>query len=115
PLTSDPRRYGRNQAIAATHRELLIGGPTATWVRAAGLAIRRVNDPDFLARLHVPTLLVAASDDKVVDYRAIETYARKLRVGSLVTIDGARHELLQEKDIFREQTLAAFDAFIPGS
>jgi lysophospholipase len=30
-------------------------------------------------------------------------------------IDGAEHEILQEKDIYREQLLAAFDAFIPGT
>ena len=34
---------------------------------------------------------------------------------SLLTIDGARHEILQEADIYREQLLAAFDAFVPGS
>ena len=35
--------------------------------------------------------------------------------GRIITIDGARHELLQEADIYREQVLAAIDAFIPGS
>ena len=33
----------------------------------------------------------------------------------MLTIDGARHEILQEADIFREQLLAAFDAFVPGN
>ena len=33
----------------------------------------------------------------------------------MVTIDGARHEILQEADIYREQFWAAFDAFVPGS
>ncbi|MEP4420111.1 MAG: alpha/beta hydrolase, partial [Nitratireductor sp.] len=28
---------------------------------------------------------------------------------------GARHELLQEADIYREQLLAAFAAFVPGT
>jgi len=32
-----------------------------------------------------------------------------------LTIDGAKHELLQEKDFYREQLLAAFFAFVPGS
>jgi len=38
-----------------------------------------------------------------------------LRLGSLLMIDGARHEILQERDIYREPLLAAFDAFIPGT
>jgi lysophospholipase len=32
-----------------------------------------------------------------------------------VVIDGARHELLQEREGLREQVWAAFDAFVPGS
>ena len=63
----------------------------------------------------MPTLIVAAGADRVVSTKAVEAYARKLRVGSLLMIDGAEHELLQEKDIYREQLLAAFDAFIPGT
>lgn len=115
PLTSDPQRYKRNAEIATTHPALCIGGVTATWVRAAGEAITRVNDPEFLAHIRIPMLLVGAGDDTVVSTPAIEEYARKLRTGSLVVVDGARHELLQEADVFREQVLAAFDAFIPGS
>ena len=46
---------------------------------------------------------------------AIGDYARRLRGGSILNIIGARHELLQESDIFREQLLAAFDAFVPGT
>ncbi|MEP4107279.1 MAG: alpha/beta hydrolase, partial [Nitratireductor sp.] len=63
----------------------------------------------------VPTLFVAAGADMVVSTRAIERYATGLRAASLLTIDGARHELLQEADIYREQLLAAFAAFVPGT
>ena len=60
-------------------------------------------------------LIVAAGADQVVSTKAVESYARRLRVGSLLMIDAAHHEILQEKDLFREQLLAAFDAFIPGT
>lgn len=114
-LTGDPARYMRNADILRRHPELAIGGPTAAWIRAACLACERVQEPDFVAGLKIPMLIVAAGADRVVDTRAAELFARRLRAGSLVTIDGARHELLQEADIYREQFLAAFDAFIPGS
>ena len=55
------------------------------------------------------------SSDEVVSTESIEVYVRHLRAGSLVTLDGARHEVWQEADIFREQLLAAFDVFIPGT
>lgn len=114
-LTSDPARYARNQALYAAHPRLALGGPTVAWVRAACKAARQVQDPRFAATLRIPMLFVAAGADTVVSTRAVERYATALRSGSLVTIDGARHEILQEADIYREQLLAAFEAFVPGS
>lgn len=113
-LTSDPERHARNIDIYRHHPTLGIGGPTVAWIRAACLATERVQEPDYVASLNVPTLIVAAGADQVVDTPATERFARHLRTGSLVTIDGARHELLQEADVYREQFFAAFDAFIPG-
>jgi len=114
-LTSDPVRYARNAGIYRLYPELGLGGPTATWIRAATLAIEYVNNPESMAALHVPMLIVAAGADKVVDTRATEAFASRLRIGSMVVIDGARHEILQEADFYREQFFAAFDAFIPGT
>lgn len=114
-LTSDPIRYQRNMEFVSRHPQLGIGGPTAAWVRAACDAIDYVNQTDFIAAIRVPALIFTAGNDRVVDSRAAQLYARKLRAGSHLTIDGARHELLQEADLYREQMLAAFDAFIPGS
>jgi lysophospholipase len=68
-----------------------------------------------MARIQIPLLIIAPGTDQVVSTRAVEAYARRLRLGSLLMIDGARHEILQEADIYREQLFAAFDAFIPGS
>lgn len=114
-LTSDPDRYMRNLDIYRHRPELALGPPTASWVRAAMIAADTVRAPEFMASMRIPTLIVAAGADKVVETRAIENYAQRLRAGSLITIDGARHELLQEADIYREQLLAAIDAFTPGS
>jgi lysophospholipase len=68
-----------------------------------------------MARIQVPLLVIAAGADQVVSTKAVEAYTRRLRVGSLLMIDGAKHEILQEADVYREQLLAAFDAFIPGN
>jgi lysophospholipase len=114
-LTSDQRRYERNSLLYETYPQLAISAPTFAWIRAASEAIARVQEPDFMARLQIPMLLIAAGADSVVSSYAIEAYAARLRVGSMLTIRGARHELLQEADLYREQLLAAFDAFVPGS
>lgn len=113
--TSDSRRFERNLALAETHPELTVSRPTAAWIRAACDAMRRVSDPAFMAANRMPVLFLAASSDQVVSTEAIERYARRIRSGHCLTIDGAKHELLQESDIFREQALAAFKAFVTGN
>ncbi|WEX11803.1 alpha/beta hydrolase [Chelativorans sp. AA-79] len=113
-LTSDEGRYLRNQALVDAFPELFIGGPTAAWLNAAWSAAKRVCDPDFKATIRIPILFLAAGMDRVVSTPAIEHYARGLRSAKVLTIDGARHEILQEADMFREQALAAFDAFAKG-
>ncbi|MGB8816503.1 MAG: alpha/beta hydrolase [Rhizobiaceae bacterium] len=114
-LTSDPVRYKRNSRLFEEHRHLGLGGPTARWVHASCIAGEQVQEPDFKAKIQVPTLVVAAGDDKIVSNATIERFVVGMRSTALVTVDGGRHELLQEKDYFRDQVLAAFDAFVPGS
>ncbi len=114
-LTSDPVRYQRNSVMYEKHRELALGGPTARWVHASCVAMDKVLDPDFKARIQIPTLIIAAGADEIVSNAAIERFVRGMRSTALVTVDGGKHELLQEADIYREQVLAAFDAFVPGS
>ncbi|MCT8971648.1 alpha/beta fold hydrolase [Microbaculum marinisediminis] len=114
-LTSDPVRFRRSNRIIEVEPALGLGSPTISWFRAAGDAMAEVMDPDFPPRLHVPTLMVAAGDDRIVSSRAIETMAFRMKTGSQVVIPAARHEILMERDYIREQFWAAFDAFVPGS
>ncbi|CAI2933285.1 Lysophospholipase L2 [Aminobacter niigataensis] len=114
-LTSDERRYRRNMLLYETYPELSVGGPTIAWMRAAAQASEAVREPQFMAALKVPMLIVNAGADEVVSSRDVEQFASQCRVASLLTIDGARHEILQEADIYREQLLAAFTAFVPGT
>ncbi|MCV3207269.1 alpha/beta hydrolase [Mesorhizobium sp. YC-39] len=114
-VTSDPERFRRNTLLYEAYPQLALGGPTIRWLKAAAEASETISDPDFMARIQVPLLVIAAGADQVVSTRAVEAYTRRLRLGSLLMIDGARHEILQEADLYREQFLAAFDAFIPGT
>lgn len=114
-LTSDWKRFERNMAYARDHPELIVGGPTAAWVSAMSRAVERLDDPDFIGSIIVPTLLVIAGADRIVSNPAIEYLGYRMRSGSSLTVTGARHELLQEADVFREQLLSAFYAFVPGS
>ena len=114
-VTSDAVRYLRNVDVLEQAPELAIGGPTASWIVAAAAAIKKVSRPDFIDAIRIPMLIIAAGMDSVVSTPAIERYALQLRNTTLLTIDGSKHEILQEQDFYREQFFAAFDAFIPGT
>jgi lysophospholipase len=113
-LTSDRERFMRNLSVLQAAPELAIEAPTIGWLKAALEAIQRVRAEKFPPRIRVPVLMLAASDDRIVDSKAIEEYAARLRAGSQIVLRGSRHEILQERDSIREQFWAAFDAFIPG-
>jgi len=114
-LSSDPERFARIGAVLKASPELSTGSPTFAWLRAAFKAMDAFNDKDFINRIETPTLLIAAGRDTIVSRRAIEKLGSALPAGGAVTIDGAKHDIQIEANLYRDQFLAAFDAFIPGS
>src|SRR5262249_12275991 len=114
-LTSDPVRYARNIAVLEAEPALAIGSPTVGWADAAFRAMSEISDERFPASIRQPILILAAGMDAIVSTPAIGEFALRLRAGSHLVVPGARHELLMEQDRFRIQTLAAFDAFVPGT
>ena len=114
-LTSDQDRFVRNAGILKAAPELGIGSPTFGWAHAAGRAMEALTDPEFPSQVRTPVLMIASGQDTVVSSRTIDLLGRDLRGGGSLVIDGARHEILMERDRYRELFWAAFDAFVPGS
>ncbi|TAK47641.1 MAG: alpha/beta hydrolase [Xanthobacteraceae bacterium] len=114
-LTSDPVRFARNRAILDENPTLGLGAPTIAWADAAFRTMAAFGAPAYPGRIRQPVLILAAGLDTVVSTSAIEAFSYYLRAGSHLVIAGARHEILQEQDRFRDQFWAAFDAFVPGT
>jgi lysophospholipase len=114
-LTSDPVRFARFRAVLDAEPDLGICAPTVAWARAAFQLMRSFAQPGYAARLRQPMLMLAAGQDEVVSTAAIEQFGAQLLAGSHLIIPGARHELLQERELYRQQFWAAFDAFVPGT
>lgn len=114
-LTGDPARYALLKAQTAAFREHTIGAPTIGWIDAAFDATARFEHPDFGATNSIPTLILTAGADEVVDSTVAEALAARMRGTHAMRIPGARHEMLQETDAIQAQLWAAFDAFIPGT
>jgi lysophospholipase len=115
PLTADRERFLRNLSVLDAAPQLAVGPPTIGWLHSALGAMAAVEGHKFPDRLRVPVLMLAAGDDHIVSSKATEEFAARLKVGTQILLRGARHEILQEKDLIREQFWAAFDAFVPGA
>jgi lysophospholipase len=113
-LTSDRNRFTRNAGVLAREPNLGIGDPTIGWVNAAFRQMARFLDLDYPRRWKTPTLLITCGRDELVSTPAIERFAQRLDIATLVDIPGARHEAMMERDELRSLFWAAFDAFVPG-
>jgi lysophospholipase len=114
PVTSDPKRYARTAAIVAAEPSLAVGAPTVGWLNAAMRASRRMAEADFAPSVPIPALIMLAGADRVVDNRAAEALSRRLKTTAYLRIPGALHEILMERDEYRDQFWIAFDAFAQG-
>jgi lysophospholipase len=114
-LTSDPVRFARNRAILDEDPTLGIGAPTIAWADAALRTMHAFGEPSYPSQIRQPVLILAAGLDTIVSTSAIEAFSFFLRAGSHLVIAGAKHEILQEQDRYRDQFWAAFDAFVPGT
>ncbi len=114
-LTSDPARFKRMNDILESAPELGLGAPTVSWYRAMDMALARFREPEFLIEYGVPSLVIGAGADKVVSTDDTEEVCRFCPGMAFLEIRGSRHEILMERDPYREQFWTAFDQFIPGS
>lgn len=114
-LTSDPRRYATFNALAAASPDLVIGAPTFGWLHAAFRTMDWLAQSDALERITIPVLAVACGADRVVDTAATERMIARIKGSRTITVSYALHEVLMERDVYRDQFWAAFDCFVPGS
>src|SRR5581483_2286270 len=113
--TNDPVRYARNSSIVEEDPDVSLGSPTVAWVDTAMRQMKQFADPSYAGRIRQPLLLVAAGRDEIVSTAAIESFGSHLLAGRHLLVPGAKHEILQELDLYRDQFWAAFDAFVPGT
>jgi len=109
-LTGSRRRYELNRDLVAENPQLALGGPTFAWLNesfAAAEELMRLG-----VDLHLPVLLLQGEDDQVVGKKEQEVFCGRLKNCRLVSLPGARHEVLMEKDEIRAQALQHIRSFI---
>lgn len=111
-LTSDPVRFADHGQAVTHNPDLATGGPTWGWLSAAVSSIEKIQKKGFMESIDTPILIVSAGSDRIVSNPAQRIAASRLPRARLITIDGARHEILKERNCFRDQFWKAFDRFV---
>jgi lysophospholipase len=112
--TSDPVRFARFNKVLEQAPKLGIGAPTLAWLGAAGGSMKALRRRTAGPNMKLPSLVLAAGNDRVVSTPMIEDFVSRSKAAAYLEIAGAAHELMMERDVYRDQFWAAFDAFIPG-
>jgi lysophospholipase len=107
-VTSDAARFQRTKDILGRHPDLRLGGPTWGWVAAAFRSIAWLKPQNIAA----PALLCGAGKDRVVLSGETRRFAQAMPQGRYLEIEGAEHEILMERDVFRARFWEGFDSFI---
>ncbi|MDN3720825.1 alpha/beta hydrolase [Roseibium salinum] len=113
--TSDRIRFDRFNKVLKQAPELGVGAPTIGWLNAAARTMLALRRRDAGPNMKLPCLVLAAGNDRIVSTPETEDFVSRTKAAAYVEIPGAAHELMMERDIFRDQFWAAFDAFVPGA
>lgn len=111
-VTHDERRYRFTEDWYKADPRLSLGGPTIGWARQAARSMTAALAPGYLERIDLPVLMLSAGEDRLVDPTSHIPVAQRLPKGELVTIEGARHEIMMETDGIRAQFWQAFDRLV---
>ena len=113
PLSQSKVRYHWFRDLYERMPELKIGGPSTRWVWQGLMAAKQCIQQT--RQVKIPLLVVQAGDDQIVCNHDQRKFINKLTRtnpdAQMVTIDGAKHEVLFEKDEYRNQALDAIRRF----
>ncbi len=112
-LTHDKDRYDDELWWRERRPELVMGPGSWGWVERALASMRWLSRKEVLAKIDVPVLIVATSNDKLVSWKAVGHAVRNLPKGELAAFgDEAHHEILREHDPVRSRAMMAIDRFL---
>lgn len=113
PLSQSKVRYHWFRDLYERMPELKIGGPSTRWVWQGLMAAKQCIQQT--RQVKIPLLVVQAGNDQIVCNHDQRKFINKLTRtnpdAQMVTIDGAKHEVLFEKDEYRNQALDAIRRF----
>ena len=109
-LTHSAIRFKIMHEELSKHPKAKIGGPSIGWIqnacKASALAVENAD------KIKIPLLILRGSADKIVNPKAEDKFCEKAESCQGYEIDGAWHELLIEKDLYRSEAVSAILTFL---
>ena len=103
-FSSDPVRDQIHNYWSLHNPDLQVGSPTLKWLYESLKSIHFVKSG--YDHIQIPVLIALAGKEKLVDNEEIKNAAKKIKKGSLLVLEGAKHEILMETDDIRDQFLS---------
>ena len=112
-LTHDKDRYEDELWWREQRPELIMGPGSWGWVERGYASMDVIFAPNRLEAVSVPVLMVATTNDKLVDHRAIVEATDRLPNGELLEFGKeASHEILREVDSVRDRAMNGIAEFL---
>lgn len=104
-LTTDPERLKAMQAQAAFDPRLTLGGPSLHWLAQAFAEMKNLL---AAPRPETPTVTFLGALEAITDAAKIKEMSSNWASEELIIIDGAKHELMMERDEVRSRVLNGY-------
>ena len=111
-LTSDPLRFGRDVERNLLDPRIHLGPPTFGWLKAALDKQRQMFAPGGFETLDMPVYLASAGEDALVSNTAIRAAHAQMPDAVYENIPGALHELIEERDEYRNRFMDGLFALL---
>jgi lysophospholipase len=103
--------FEKNCRILAAHPELAVGGPSFGWLEASFHSADQLEDPEKIAHITVPILIISALLDHRVENSAQKTLCQQLPQCRLIDYE-SRHNIWGESQNLRTQFWRDFESFL---
>ncbi|MBR0557486.1 alpha/beta hydrolase [Ciceribacter sp. L1K23] len=111
-LTSDIKRFQRNQNFTRRFPDLSLGPPSWRWLRETLNAGYRLKTRKDIENVDIPFLIFATKADRVVSYRQACILSSRMKSSRFVSMENSEHEILQEIDAIQAQFYAVALPFL---
>ena len=111
-LTTDKDRYHRTQKLVRKNKNIRLWGVTNAWAMAVKKTLSEIRQVNWAESIENDILFINSLNDKVVFPYEIEKMHKRLNNSKIINFTSCEHEILMEKDKYRDRFWRCFDDFL---